>query len=565
MSIPMIFELILDLLNKLGIIVLIAFFISRSKNIKSFILKDKMSMKQQIIIAIFFGILGIIGTYSGIPINDAIANSRSIGVIVAGIFGGPLAGIIAGLIAGIHRALIPIGRFTAIACGISTVIGGIIAGYSRQIFISSKNKWLVGVVLTIFIEGIQMLIILLISRPFPRALELVQIIFLPMAFINSFGTGFFILLIEQIQVENDLRASKKTSLALNVARKTLPILRNGLNKDSAEEAAMIIYDICDVSAVSFTNRDTILAHIGIGSDHHTHSSNIHTDITKKAIFSGNYIVANDKNEIECDHDNCTLQSVIVVPLFMKDDVIGTIKLYKDQPNSINTNDIEFARGLGQLFSTQLELSQIDFLKQLRCSAEIKALQAQIHPHFLFNALNTIISFCRTDANKARELLTKLSQYLRTSFQNTEAFIPIQQEIINIRNYLDIEEVRFSHRLQIKYDIEENVNCDVPPLLLQPIVENSLIHGLKDVQENGLLEIVVKSVANGTFISITDNGCGMSEEKVKSLYNDSKEENGIGVKNVINRLYEIYNTELSINSEINKGTTMSFIIPSIQAR
>jgi two-component system sensor histidine kinase LytS len=109
---------------------------------------------------------------------------------------------------------------------------------------------------------------------------------------------------------------------------------------------------------------------------------------------------------------------------MDNKIIGTLKLYKNQANAVGISDIELAKGLAYLFSTQLELSKLEYHEKLLAKSELKALQAQIHPHFLFNALNTVISFCRTNPDKARMVLTKLSNYLRFGFQNNKSFIPI---------------------------------------------------------------------------------------------------------------------------------------------
>ena len=124
---------------------------------------------------------------------------------------------------------------------------------------------------------------------------------------------------------------------------------------------------------------------------------------------------------------------------MQDNIIGSLKIYKSSGNSINPSDIELAKGLGHLFSTQLELSQIDYQKELLIESEIKALQAQIQPHFIFNALNTIAVFCRTNPNKARELILDLSSYLRNSFKNQGEFIPLSKEIESVQSYLSIEQ------------------------------------------------------------------------------------------------------------------------------
>ncbi len=417
--------------------------------------------------------------------------------------------------------------------------------------------------LTVIIEAIQMVIILLISRPFDQALLLVRIIFFPMAFINSFGTGIFILLIQQIFEENERAAAVKAQLALNIATRTLPILRQGLNKYSAEAAAKIIYETTSFNAVSFTDTGTVLAFVGKGADHHKTGSPINTEVTKKAIKSNTFIIAKEKAEIECNEKSCMLKSAIIVPLNMKDQAAGTLKLYKTIENSITSSDIELAKGLGHLFSTQLELSKIIYQEEMLAKAELKMLQAQIQPHFLFNALNTIIAFCRTDAGKARELLMKLSYYLRTSFKTNEPFIPLEQELEHIKSYLAIEEARFSNRLKIVYNIDERIHCTVPPLILQPIVENALKHGLMSTNSGGLMTIEAVEDGNEIIIQIKDNGVGMSKVNLEKVFDNDFKSEGIGINNVNNRLKSIYGTTLDIQSRIGEGTSVKITIPKLE--
>lgn len=555
----MLLELSQSLINKLGIIVLSAFMLSKSKFFKRYILKEKLTLRDKILFSFLFGMVGIIGTYSGIPVDDAIANSRSIGVIVAGIFGGPAVGIGAGLIAGIHRMVIPLGRFTAISCGISTILGGVIAGYLKKYLDSKSNKWGWGFLIAAGIETLQMLIILMIARPFDQALRLVQLIFLPMTFINASGTAIFILLIQQIHEEHERAGAVKAQLALSIATKTLPILRNGLNQKSSQAAASIIYEATGVDAVSFTNTQSILAHIGAGSDHHKVGDLIHTNITKKAILYKNCMIGQNRSDIECPNKSCNLKACIVVPLFIKDTIIGTLKLYKTK-NSITSLDVELAKGLAHLFSTQLELSEIYYQKELLNKAEIKALQAQIQPHFLFNALNTIVSFCRTDAIKARDLLMQLSYYLRNSFKTTGEYISLAQELKHIESYLSIEQARFSERLEVEYDIDPKIECVVPPLILQPIVENALKHGLMSTKKGGKLEIIAYKNEADVYVQIKDNGIGMTPEKITAILEGTDLTAGIGIQNVNNRLKSIYGTTLQIESHVNQGTSIQLIFP-----
>ncbi|PKM52106.1 MAG: histidine kinase [Firmicutes bacterium HGW-Firmicutes-7] len=554
----MLIELTHSLINKLGIIVLSAFMLSKSKLFKRYILKEKLTLRDKIIFSLLFGMVGIIGTYSGIPIDDAIANSRSIGVIVAGLFGGPAVGIGAGLIAGIHRMVIPLGRFTAIACGISTILGGVIAGYLKKYVDTKPKKWMWGFLIAAVIESVQMIIILIIARPFDQALSLVQLIFLPMTFINAAGTAAFILLIQQIHEENERAGAVKAQLALSIATQTLPILRNGLSQKSSQAAAKIIYEATGVDAVSFTNTQSILAHIGVGTDHHKVGDLIHTNITKKAILLKQCMIGQDKTDIECHKTSCKLKACIVVPLYIKDTIIGTLKLYKTIENSITSLDIELAKGLAHLFSTQLELSEIYYQKELLNKAEIKALQAQIQPHFLFNALNTIVSFCRTDALKARDLLMQLSFYLRNSFKTTGDLIPLAQELKHIESYLSIEQARFSERLEVKYNVDPSIDCLIPPLILQPIVENALKHGLMSTKQGGKLEINAYKNEVGVYVQIKDNGIGMTPQKIKAILEGTDLTAGIGIQNVNNRLKSIYGTTLQIESLVNQGTSIQLI-------
>ncbi|WP_058485007.1 sensor histidine kinase [Defluviitalea phaphyphila] len=556
----MLLKLISGLFNQLGVIVLAAIIISKFSVFQNYILKEKLNCIEKTFFILFFGTVGIIGTYWGIPVNDAIANSRSIGVVVAGIIGGPAVGIGAGLIAGIHRMLIPIARFTAVACGISTITGGLFGGLSKKYIDEKQDRWMWGIFVTAGVEILQMGLILLISKPFGKALELVKLIFIPMTFINSFGVGIFLMIIRQIYDDHEKAGALKAQLALQIASETLPILRKGLNKNSAKKAAQIIYEATQVSAVSITNNENILAHIGLGDDHHIPNKPICTKLTKRALKEQRYIIAQEKESIECPYPKCPLKAVIVVPLTVDNIPIGTLKLYKNKKNSITSSDVELAKGLGELFSTQLELSKIDYQNELLNKAELKALQAQIQPHFLFNALNTIISFCRTDPSKARELLLKLSYYLRTQFKNTDEFIPLEQEINYIKAYLSIEEARFSDRLKVIYDIDSDIECKVPPLLLQPIVENSLKHGLLSKKEGGIVKIIVRKEKNNVLIQIRDNGVGIDSSKISDLLNNSNKEKGIGISNVNARLKSIYGTQLEICSDKGRGTVVTIKIP-----
>lgn len=553
----MIWKLSITLLERLGLIIMFAFFISKNVFFKNYVLKVKSTFGENVFFAVFWGLLGILMTLLGTPISGGIVNSRTIPIVLSGLLGGPLIGGISGLIAGFHRAFLTSGgELTAISCGLSTFIGGLIGGYAK-IYIDRKNrKWIYGLGVGLVVEIIQMIIILLIAKPYYLALSLVKIIFIPMTFLNALGIGLFLLFVQQIFQENENAAALKAQVSLGIANLTLPLFRGGLDEESSQKACSIIREITKYDAVGITDTEKVLAHVGLGSDHHKANGKIWTHITRKSIETGEINFAFNKADIGCDNVRCPLRSVIVAPLKMNDKVIGTLKIYKDRENFIYKSDIELVKGLGILFSTGLELGNIEAQKKLRKQAELKALRAQIKPHFLFNALNAIISITRTNPDEARRLLRELSIVLRSSFKNTDPYITIEEELRNIEAYLNIEKARFPDKLFIIYDIDENINLRIPSLILQPLVENAIKHGIRNKRGKGFVSISIKNRGDKIEFMVKDDGLGMDKRKISEL----GESEGVGLSNVIGRLKSIYNEDLTIESAKNIGTTIKFNIP-----
>ncbi|WP_066506623.1 sensor histidine kinase [Abyssisolibacter fermentans] len=551
-----------NLANRVGIIVILAFAFSRVKLFRQLISKKNISYKDKFILSIFFGLFGIIGTYTGIPTEGALVNSRVIGVFVGGLLGGPFVGMISGIIAGVHRWAIDIGGFTALSCAISTIIEGILAGLISKRFYKKENKGLYALLMGGLAEIIQMIIILLIARPFSAALLLVRIISIPMIVANGIGISIFIIIIENIFSEEERRAAFQAQRALKIANKTLKYLRKGFNEETATKTAQIIHNMTSVEAVSITNRNKILAHVGIGEDHHRPGNNIKTQLTREVINNGNYRLAHYSSDISCNYKGCKLKSAVIVPLKGENKTIGTLKLYKTTENSITKVDLELALGLASLFSTQIELSKIEIQSKLLAKSELKALQAQINPHFLFNAINTIVSFTRTKPDKARELLIHLGSYFRKNLQQINDIVDISKEIEHIKSYLEIEKARYGDKLKVNFYIDENVECILPPLILQPIVENAIKHGIMGKLDGGTIDIRIIDIVNETKLIVEDDGVGMSEETLSNIFIENPEKESIGLVNINNRLKNKYGDEyaLNIDSEIGVGTKVTMKIP-----
>lgn len=206
---------------------------------------------------------------------------------------------------------------------------------------------------------------------------------------------------------------------------------------------------------------------------------------------------------------------------------------------------------------QYELNE---LAKEASKAEIKALRAQIHPHFLFNALNTIASFCRINPSKARELILNLSNYFRQTLNRQEDFIGLKDEIEFLKSYLAIEKARFEERLRIHIDIEDNMmNIKMPVFILQPLIENSIKHGILEKESGGDVFIRVLDRKEKVLFEVEDNGVGMTKERLMFVL---KNWPGIGLSNVNKRLKLLYGKEceFQISSRVNKGTIIKFTIP-----
>lgn len=560
----MLIILLKNLASRVGIILLLALFLSKTGIFKKLVLKQNIDNKDKILLSIIFGFFGIIGTYTGIQTQGAIANSRVIGVFVGGLLGGPMVGILSGIIAGGHRFIIDIGGFTASACAISTLSEGIMGGLLKQKFENSNYRVMFSLLTGFMAEILQMIIILLVAKPFSDALDLVLVIGIPMIIANGIGIAIFIAIIDSIFKEIENEAVYQAQVALKVADRTLVHFRKGYNKETTKEIANIILDITNIEAVAFTNRENILAHVGIGEAHHLVGTPIKTNLTREALDTEKYIIANTKDKIGCDCENCNLKSAIIVPIKEEDKVIGTMKLYKGKENSISKVETELALGLAQIFSTQIELSKIDYQRELLSKSELKALQAQINPHFLFNAINTIVSLIRTQPDDARRLLIHLGNFFRTNLQEGLEEVDLYKEIENVNSYVEIEKARFGDNLEIIYDIPDNINCKLPPLILQPIVENAIKHGVLGKIEGGKVEIIAYKEENCIKLIVKDDGVGIPEEKLNSLLEKDPNRDSIGLINVNERLKNKYGDQygLDIKSEVDKGTIITMIIPNI---
>jgi len=202
------------------------------------------------------------------------------------------------------------------------------------------------------------------------------------------------------------------------------------------------------------------------------------------------------------------------------------------------------------------------ITELKSEAELKALQAQINPHFLFNSLNAVAATCRTKPKQARELLIKLAGIFRRTLKRDVYQITLAEEIDFCKDYLSIEKARLDKRLEVKWEIPFDLkDIIIPPFIIQPLIENSIKHGIYPQEKGGKIIISAQKIADKLQITIEDNGRGISREKISEIekgYNDR-----IGINNIQERLNSVYgnSAEFIIEPKTNQGTRNIINIPS----
>ncbi|KEY58670.1 sensor histidine kinase [Serratia sp. DD3] len=504
------FNQVLLLLQQMCVYLVIAYLLSKTR---LFIPLTQVTIRlpHKLLCYVIFSVFCIMGTYFGLHIQDSIANTRAIGAVFGGLLGGPSVGFLVGLTGGLHRYTL--GGMTDVACAISTVAEGLVGGVVHiiamrrgRIDLLFNPLFVAGVALAA--EVLQMAIILLVARPFPEALRLVEHIALPMIIANTVGAAMFMQILLDRRAMFEKYTSAFSSKALKIAERTEGILRQGFDQENSMKVARVIYQELGIGAVAITDRDKLLAFIGMGADHHLPGTPISSVHSQRAI-DNNEVVYADGNELSfcCSiNSNCKLGSTLVIPMRGENQrVIGTIKLYEPKTKLFSTINRTLGEGIASLLSAQIMAGQYERHKQLLAQSEIKLLHAQVNPHFLFNALNTLVAVIRRDGEKACELVQYLSTFFRKNLKRSDDEVTLADEIEHVNAYLQIEKARFAERLEIKVSLpEELLAAKLPAFSLQPIVENAIKHGTSHLLGVGRIDIGARQEEEHLLLQVTDN-------------------------------------------------------------
>lgn len=559
-------SLIISLLQQMCVYVVIVYLLSKTPLFQP-LTQVSISLPNKIWCYLIFSAFCIMGTYFGLRIENSIANTRATGAVLGGIVGGPLVGFFVGLTGGIHRY--NMGGFTAFACMLSTIAEGLLGGIVHYIFLQRRrpdqlfNPWIVFTAAFIA-EIIQMLIILLVAKPYDQALHLVQSIALPMVLANSIGAAILMRMLLDRRAMYEKYSVAFSARALKIAERSMGILSKGFTPENCAQLARILLEETNVGAVALTDREKLLAFIGIGEDHHLPGSPITSSHTLRAI-ANNEVVYADGNLIRyhCTlNPHCRLGSTLVIPLRGEDNqVIGTIKLYEPRRKLFSSLNRTLGEGMARLLSTQILAGKYAVQRQLLSQSEINVLHAQVNPHFLFNALNTLASVIRTNPDKARDLVQNLSLFFRKNLRKNTEEVSLKEEIEHVNSYLQIELARFPDKLNVEFDIPEQLlSLRLPAFSLQPLVENAVKHGISQTMEGGTIQIKGIPKAKYWRITVEDNA-GLFNSSVNSP-EKAAHSNGLGM-NLVDKRIKSYKGEqygLHVECEPERFTRVMIDLP-----
>ena len=391
------------------------------------------------------------------------------------------------------------------------------------------------------------------------------------------GCGFaaVIVLGGVINLVPDDTRSEATERTLRVAAVTLAHLRGGLTEENARAICALLLPETRAVGIAITDTTKVLALEGpIDTPFVPGTANAKPTLEVLESKRMETFVSVDQESQDVRRFSIGRRRDghlfgVIVPLFVQERAVGTIKLYYRRDLDIDRTQLAIAEGLGSLLSTQLSSYELDRQAELTARAEVKALQAQINPHFLFNTLNTIASFTRTNPTKARDLLREFSTFYRRTLESSEkTLISLSQELEQTRRYLKIEKARFGESRIVETEHVES-GCGelpVPSFLVQPIVENAVRHAMRD--EDPLhIDIQVATDGDDILIAVVDDGLGMDKAVADRLLAAAAEPRanaapgqgmGMALRNVAERVERFFGagSGVEIVSKPDEGTSVT---------
>lgn len=330
---------------------------------------------------------------------------------------------------------------------------------------------------------------------------------------------------------------------LHTANLAAPALRTGFTSSALEKAAPHLRALVGTPGLAVSSLSEILCFAG----EPRHHANGAMRFAATTLSSGRSHV----ERVNCSDENCPIRVAVSVPVEVRGEVVGALLCFS---NDGGPGLIRAMTEVSAWIRSQIELAELDQNRAQLARAEVQALRAQISPHFIYNALSAIASFTRSDPERARTLLIEFADFTRYSLSSHGEFTTVADELRSVERYLTLEKARFGDRLTISLRVSPEVlSVAIPFLVIQPLVENAVRHGLEPQAKIGRVSIVATEQSNDCVITVEDNGIGADPELLRACLNgDSEHENHVGLHNVDERLRATYGPQYGIIIETERG-------------
>jgi two-component system LytT family sensor kinase len=338
-----------------------------------------------------------------------------------------------------------------------------------------------------------------------------------------------------------------------------PALREGLTGSGVQRAVKQLRSLLGVTAVALTSDGQVSGFDG-GSHHHEAATQV--DVAE-ALRTGKTVVVRSR-DLGCGSPDCDVRVVVASPLIEGDTVIGVLAAYGPSSSALLVRAVdEVARWV----STQLELAAASRQQARAAEAELRALRAQISPHFVYNTLTAVASFTRTDPDRARELLLEFADFTRYALRTGGQLATVADELRNTERYLVLEQARFGERLAVRLRVAPEVlPVAVPFLVIQPLVENAVQHGLEGATGRVTVTITAADDGADALLTVEDDGAGSTPEAIEASLDRGGQAGrgarGLGLGNVDARLRSLFGDPygLVIETAPGAGTKVTVRIP-----
>jgi len=363
-----------------------------------------------------------------------------------------------------------------------------------------------------------------------------------------------------IHAKRSRRAPEASGMqsALHAATTTLPHLRTGLNTRSAEAAVPYIRALTGAAAIALADTRAVLSIDGEGREQVRPG-----DLLSRLLArTPDHRVHVEPRLISSD-PTCPLRSAVLAPLVVQGRRAGTLIAFYRAVGRPSQAELRVVQEAASLVSAQVELSIVAEQERRLAQAELRALRAQISPHFIYNALAAVAGEIHVQPEQARELLIDFAEFTRYLFRDGRSYVTLGEEIEHVRRYLRLEQARF-HNLAVAIDVPDDaLDAVVPAMSIQPLVENAVRHGVERRAGSGRVEIIGRTNNGDVELRVCDDGAGIDPARVGDVLAGAG--GGIGVSNVDARLRATFGERyaLRIESEVGRGTTAVMTVPHLQ--